>query len=492
MSTVSRDAAPAEARSSTGEVDTELKRVMTPKLLLLFIIGDILGTGIYAITGKVAGEVGGAVWVPFLIAFAIAIVTAFAYLELITKYPHAGGAANFIHQAFGINFLTFMVTFTVMASGITSASTAAKAFAANLAAGIGADWAPEGTAVLLLAVAFMLVVGLVNFRGVAESIWLNVVLTIIELTGLLLVIFVGLWAVTGMSGAEVDFSRAMMFETEGDKNAFLAATAGTSLAFFAMVGFEDSVNMAEETKDPVKTFPKIMLTGLLITAVIYVLVSVTAVALVPVGELKEGDTPLLQVVQAGAPNLPIDTIYPFIAMFAVANTAVINMLMASRLLYGMANQEVLPRQLALVHKGRQSPWVAIIVTTLLAVGLITFVGKVSALGGTTALLLLAVFALVNIACIVLRKRDHEIGHEFFRAPSWLPWVGAAACLYMLGPWTGRDPEQYVVAGWLMLIALVLFAITWFLNRALYAHPTKLRHPEQLPTQREFNHHNDPR
>ena len=479
MSTATSHDAPARGGSAPGEVDTELKRVLGPKLLLLFIIGDILGTGIYAITGKVAGEVGGAVWVPFVIAFTIAIITAFAYLELITKYPHAGGAANFIHKAFGLQFVTFMVTFTVMASGITSAATAAKAFASNLVAGVGLDWAPEGAAVLGLAVAFMIVVALVNFRGVAESVGLNVVLTIIELTGLMLVIFVGLWAVAGMSDAPVDFSRAMMFETSGDKNAFLAATAGTSLAFFAMVGFEDSVNMAEETKDPVKTFPKIMLSGLVLTAIIYVLVSVTAVALVPVGQLSQGDTPLLQVVQAGAPNLPIDTIYPFIAMFAVANTAVINMLMASRLLYGMAKQDVLPRPLALVHKGRQSPWVAIMVTTALAVGLILVVGQVTALGGTTALLLLAVFAMVNIACIVLRKRDHEVAHKYFKAPGWIPWAGAVLCLYMVGPWTGRDTEQYVIAGWLLLIAVILWALTWFLNRALYAKPTRVRHPEDL-------------
>ena len=479
MSTATSHDAPAQGSSAPGEVDTELKRVLGPKLLLLFIIGDILGTGIYAITGKVAGEVGGAVWVPFVMAFTIAIITAFAYLELITKYPHAGGAANFIHKAFGLQFVTFMVTFTVMASGITSAATAAKAFASNLVAGVGLDWAPEGAAVLGLAVAFMIVVALVNFRGVAESVGLNVVLTIIELTGLMLVIFVGLWAVAGMSDAPVDFSRAMMFETSGDKNAFLAATAGTSLAFFAMVGFEDSVNMAEETKDPVKTFPKIMLSGLVLTAIIYVLVSVTAVALVPVGQLSQGDTPLLQVVQAGAPNLPIDTIYPFIAMFAVANTAVINMLMASRLLYGMAKQDVLPRPLALVHKGRQSPWVAIIVTTALAVGLILVVGQVTALGGTTALLLLAVFAMVNIACIVLRKRDHEVEHRYFKAPGWIPWVGAVLCLYMVGPWTGRATEQYVIAGWLLLIAVILWALTWFLNRALYAKPTRVRHPEDL-------------
>src|SRR5690606_22534328 len=149
-----------QAPRSTGEGDTELKRVLGPKLLLLFIVGDMLGTGIYALTGRVAEEVGGAVWVPFLVAFAIAVITAFAYLEMVTKYPQAGGAASFVHRAFDLHFLTFLVTFAVMASGITSASTAAKAFASNLAAGLNLDWAPESPQVLGVAVAFMIVLAL--------------------------------------------------------------------------------------------------------------------------------------------------------------------------------------------------------------------------------------------------------------------------------------------------------------------------------------------
>ncbi len=112
----------------------ELKRVMGPKLLLLFIVGDILGTGIYAVTGNVANQVGGVVWLPFLVAFIVATITAFSYLELVTKYPQAAGAALYTHKAFGLHFVTFLVCFTVMASGITSASTASRAFAANLAA----------------------------------------------------------------------------------------------------------------------------------------------------------------------------------------------------------------------------------------------------------------------------------------------------------------------------------------------------------------------
>ena len=134
----------------TGSHDTnagepDLLRVMGPRLLLLFIVGDILGTGVYALTGAVAGEVGGAAWAPFLVAFAVATITAISYLELVTKYPQAAGAALYTHKAFGIHFVTFLVAFTVMCSGITSASTASNAFATFLNDGFDLDFKPGGT-----------------------------------------------------------------------------------------------------------------------------------------------------------------------------------------------------------------------------------------------------------------------------------------------------------------------------------------------------------
>ncbi len=201
---------------------------------------------------------------------------------------------------------------------------------------------------MLVALGFMALVAAINFRGVGESVKANVVLTMVELSGLLLIIMIGLYAVTQ---GNADFSRVVVFESSDDRSVFFAVTAATSLAFFAMVGFEDSVNMAEECTDPVRDFPKMMLTGLGITGTIYVLVSITAVALVPVGDLTNADLgpALNQVVAAGAPDLPFDKIFPFIGMFAVANSALINMLMASRLLYGLANQDVLPRTLGRVH-----------------------------------------------------------------------------------------------------------------------------------------------
>ena len=406
-------------------------------------VGDILGTGVYALTGKVANEVGGAVWLPFVGAFVVALLTAFSYLELVTKYPRAAGAALYTHKAFGIHFVTFLICFTVMCSGLT-----------------------------LLALAFMTLVALVNFRGVGESVKANVVLTCVELTGLLIIIGIGLWALGAGNG---DPSRLTEIQVPEGESAFGAVTAATALAFFAMVGFEDSVNMAEETKDPVRIFPRMMLTGLIITGIIYVLVSVSAISLVSAAELGEGDTPLLKVVEAGAPGFPLG-VFAFITMFAVANSALINMLMASRLLYGMANEQVLPPQLGRVHRTRRTPWVAILFTTALAFGLIWF-ADLAALGGTTSLLLLCVFTVVNIAVLVLRR--DKVDHKHFRAPTPLAVLGAVLCAFLASPLSGRAADDYKIAGVLLVVGVALWAVTWVLNRALYARPTRLHDVDRL-------------
>jgi APA family basic amino acid/polyamine antiporter len=450
---------------SAKSAEPSLHRVMGPWLLLLFIVGDILGTGIYALTGKVANLVGGAVWLPFLLAFGVALLTAFSYLELVTKYPRAAGAALYTHRAFGIHFVTFLVAFAVMSSGITSASTASRAFAANLSDAFDLGLA-EGIGITVVGLVFMGAIATVNLRGVGESVKLNVLLTCVELTGLLIIIVIGLWAIGGGQG---DVSRIFEFKTAEGTGAVWAAIAATTLAFFAMVGFEDSVNMAEETKDPVRTFPKILLLGLLITGSIYLLVSVSAITLVPPDELGEGETPLLKVVAAGAPNFPLG-LFGFITMFAVANSALINMLMASRLVYGMSREHVLPPVLGKVHAARRTPYVAIAFTTLLAFALIAFVGEVPALGGTTALLLICVFTIVNIAVLVLRRDTVE--HEHFRTPTVLPLLGAASCAFLAGPWTGRDLVQYQIAGALLALGVALWLVTVWINRVTGTEPAE--------------------
>ncbi|MFD6464004.1 APC family permease, partial [Streptomyces roseolus] len=285
----------------------------------------------------------------------------------------------------------------------------------------------------------------------------NVLLTCVELTGLLIVIGIGLWALGFGDG---DFSRITDFDT-GDRSAVGGVIVATTLAFYAMVGFEDSVNMAEECKEPSRIFPKVLLAGLLITALVYVLVAITAVALVPIADLAKGDTPLLRVVEIGAPAFPTH-IFAVISMFAVANTALINMLMASRLLYGLARQRVIPRGLGAVNHARRTPHFAILFTTALALGLILFVDKVSELGGTTALLLLGVFTVVNVAVLVLRRDPVE--HAHFRTPTVLPVVGALSCGFLVTPYTDRNPEQYAIAGVLLAIGVGLWAINQLVLR----------------------------
>ena len=458
----------AQTTSTESDTSTEagpLKRVMGPKLLLLFVVGDILGTGVYALTGQVAGEVGGAAWLPFLIAFAVALLTACSYLELVTKYPRAAGAALYAHKAFGIHIVTFLVMFTVMSSGITSASAASSAFASNFATGFRLDANPG----LLLAIAllFMVLIAIVNLRGVAEGVGLNVVLTLVELSGLLLVILIGAFAVFG---GNADFSRTVIFENGTGKGVLLGVSAATSLAFFAMVGFEDSVNMAEEVKEPHRIFPRVMLTGLGITAVIYVLISLLAVAIVPVGKLAASATPLVTVVETAAPGFPINQLLPFISLFAVGNSALINMMMASRLVYGMSRQGVVPPALSRVLSTRRTPWAAILFTTLIAVALIVFISLdpknpvVGLLGGTTSLLLLAVFAVVNVAVLVLRR--DRVGRAHFRTWAPLAVVGAIVCVYLVLPWTsGRPVGQYLIALPLLALGLVLWLVTYLHRRA---------------------------
>ena len=446
------------------EHEVSLHRVMGPGLLLLFIVGDILGTGIYALTGQVAKQVGGMVWLPFVVAFTVAMITAFSYLELVTKYPRAAGAALYTHKAFGIHFVTFLVAFAVMCSGITSASTASRAFAANFSTGFSLDLGSAG--ITLVGLLFMALVAIVNFRGVGESVKANVVLTCVELTGLLIVIGVGFWAIGAGQG---DVSRVLRFDAPGETGMFWSVVAATTLAFFAMVGFEDSVNMAEECKDPSGIFPKVLLTGLIVTGLIYVLVSISAITLVPAAELGEGETPLLKVVSAGAPGFPIG-VFEIITMFAVANSALINMLMASRLVYGMSREGVLPPILGKVHHGRRTPYIAIGFTSLLAFGLITFVGGVPALGGTTALLLLGVFTIVNVTVLVLRK--DKVGHKHFHTPTILPILGALSCAFLVGPWTGRATIQYSIAGILLAIGVVLWLLTFLVMRSQNAGPAE--------------------
>ncbi|MGX6747995.1 APC family permease [Streptomyces xantholiticus] len=439
-----------------------LKRMIGPKLLVLFVIGDILGTGIYATTGAVAGKVGGALWLPFAIGFVVAILTAASYVELVGKYPKAAGAALYTQKAFKVPFLTFIIGFMVMCSGLSSASAAARAF--------GGDYFQEFTDAVpstLISIAFILALAGLALRGVSESVKTNMVLTVVELTGLVVVLGIGAWAVVTGDGEP---SRLGEFEASGTGYALITSVLGaTALGFFAFVGFEDSVNMAEETRDPVRTFPRAIFTGVVVTGTIYVLVALVSSLLVDYRTLEKSSGPLLEVVKAGGVAFP-PKLFALIALFAVTNSALINIMMASRLCYGLANERVLPRGMGKVLRKRRTPVTGIVFVTLLAVGLVS-TGEIAGLGDTTAFLLLCVFTVVNVAVLVLRK--DRVEHRHFRTPTILPVIGAATALTLASPLADRAADVYIRAGVLIGIGIVL----WGVNKLVM----KLRHEEMAGT-----------
>jgi len=202
-----------------------------------------------------------------------------------------------------------------------------------------------------------------------------------------------------------------------------------------------------------------MLLGMGVAAAIYVVIAVLSSMLVPADDLAAAKSgALFRVLEVGAPGFPLG-VFAVIGLFAVVNSALINMLMASRLLYGMSNERIIPRVFGTVHEGRRTPWVAIVFTSALAIILVASV-DITALGGTTALLLLAVFTIVNIAVLVLRR--DKVDHDHFRAPSWTPYVGIVLCGFLATPLSGRPLQQFVLAGILLAVGAALWVINYFI------------------------------
>ncbi|MGE3761717.1 MAG: APC family permease [Kofleriaceae bacterium] len=422
-----------------------LHRAISGRMLVVFIVGDILGAGIYALVGKLAGHVGGAVWLPLAIGFLLAALTAGSYAELVGKYPRAAGAALYAHRAWKRPFVTFLVAFAVLMSGVTSAATAARAFGGEYLAAF------VTTPPMIASLGFLAVITFVNFLGISESVKVNLVLTIVEVGGLIVVLVVG---VIGIAQGAAEPGRA--FTLEAPNGAVLGVLGATALGFYALIGFEDSVNLAEETDEPHRTFPRALFVGITLTGVLYVAIAIVAVMLVEPAVLARSSGPLLEVVVAAGVRFPAE-LFALIALLAIGNTALINMIMASRLLYGMSNEKIIPRAFGLVHPGRKTPVVAIGFTVVIAAALTT-VGSVKELAETTVLLLLLVFALVNIIVLVLRRRPVE--HAHFRTSRVAAGAGAVFSLVLASPLTGRSPRVYLLAA----ILLGVGALLWGINR----------------------------
>ena len=436
-----RDKSKAE---NASEQAPQLRRSIGPVQMALYGLGSMLGAGIYGLIGKAAGQVGNAVWLAFLVALVVALLTALSYASLGSRYPRAAGAAYVTERAYGFPLLSFMVGLALVCSGLTSIATQSQVFAANIAALFGIESLP----VSLLALGFLLILTGLVFRGIRESMWVNVLCTLVEAGGLVLVILVGMsyWG-------SVDY-----FETPvlpGGDHTILLVMQGAVLAFFAFIGFEDMYNVAEEVREPERTLPLGLILAMAVAALLYIAVAVTAVSVVPWGELAEAPGPITEVMARAAPSVS-PVVFTAITLFAVANTALVNYITASRLIYGMARQGLLPGSLGDVHATRQTPHIAI-AALLLVLAPLALLGTISELAAATVLLLLLVFMVVNGALFILKGRKGEHRGRF-EIPRFVPALGATVCFVLIAVRVGSgDVVAPLLAGGLLLGALVIYA-----------------------------------
>jgi amino acid transporter len=405
----------------------------------------MLGAGIYGLIGKAAGLVGNAVWLAFVVALVAALLTALSYASLGSRYPRAAGAAYVTERAFGLPLLSFVVGLALISSGLTSVATQARVFAANLATLLHLEAIP----LWWLALGFLLLLAGIAFRGIRESMWANVVCTFVEAGGLILVIAVGIshWGSVNLL--------EMPPAASGEADLFLLMQ-GAVLTFFAFIGFEDTLNVAEEVRDPQRTIPIGLILAMGLAALLYIAIAVTAVSVVPWNELAEAPGPITEVMHRAAPLVP-PIVFTAITLFAVANTALVNYVTASRLVYGMSRQGLLPARLGDVHAGRRTPHIAILALLAVTVPL-AVMGGIAELAAATVLLLLLVFTVVNAALFVLKRRPGEPPGRFEISPL-IPAAGALICLVLIvvrittGDWVAP-----AIAGVLVLAAAILYAV----------------------------------
>jgi len=408
--------------------------------LVVYGVGDILGAGIYALIGKAAGEMGNAIWMAFLASMIAAGLTGLSYASLGSRYPRAGGASFFTHHAFKNNFLAYVIGLAALSSGVTSMAAGSRAFAGYFTTLVSA------VPVDLVVVAFCFVVAGVVIRGIRESMWMNMLCTGIELGGLLLVIAVGAKFL-----GTINYTSAVTVSNPAGDLSISLILSGAVLTFYSFVGFEDIINVSEEVKNPESNMPKGILLAVLIASIIYITISLVAVSVIPAAELAASSAPLVDVVKRAAPWFP-SIAFAFIAMFAVANTALLNFIMGSRLIYGMANQGLMPKVLAKVSRTR-TPYIA----SLAVLGfmlVLALTGNIASLARATSVLLLICFMTVNAALLVLKHRKGEPKGRF-EIPSIVPLLGALVCAVML---SYAKLEELRVAGAILVVIVVLYFV----------------------------------
>lgn len=379
-----------------------------------FGIGIILGAGIYAIIGPAAATAGNSLWLSFVIGAIISSFTGLSYAELSTMFPKAAAEYVYTRRAFKKEFWAFLLGWLIILTGIIAASTVAIGFAGYLRSFVNVP-------IFIIAMILIALLSIPNYLGIEKSSKLNILFTIIEVSGLIIIIFLGMSR----------FPNVDYFEAPYGFQGILAASA---LVFFAYIGFEDIVNIAEEMENPIKTIPRALILSILFTTFFYVLIAISVVSLASWSELGASDAPLAFAASKSLGESAFLAI-SIIALFATANTVLILLIVGSRMVYGMARSGSLSKIFSKVHSKHGTPWVAVLLVMALSM-IFASLGDLKLIAGITNFTAFAIFASVNFTLIWFRYNEPELERPFKvplnigRFPL-IPFLGLISCIFLV-------------------------------------------------------------
>ena len=383
-----------------------LKRSLTLPQLVLYGLGTTIGAGIYALIGELAGISGYLAPVSFLVASLIAGLTAMSFAELSGRYPRCAGAALYVKEGFSIDRLSILVGILVIAAGLVSASALVNGFVGYLHEFIDLD---------RLAIIFLVVLslGFIAAWGIKESVTIAAAITVIEIGGLVLII------VVSVNGLEMDSARWGALLPSWDTTSLGSIYAGSLLAFYAFIGFEDMVDVAEETIHVKRNMPIAIMLTLGITTLLYMTIMISAVMTITPEVLATSEAPLALIYEYHTGEQAV--LITIIGMFAIINGALIQMIMASRVFYGLSSRGQLPAVFKFVHPNTQTPLVATLVATVIVL-VLSSIGRLATLAETTSVIMLIVFSMVNLALWRIKRRDPNPADTIV-FPFWIPVAG---------------------------------------------------------------------
>jgi len=403
----------------------KLKRELGLFETTLYGVGIILGAGIYALIGEAASIAGNSVWLSFVIGAVIASFTGLSYAELSTMFPKAAAEYVFVRKASGSRFWAFLIGWLIVFTGIVSAATVALGFAGYFQGLLGflfGEFLSTGAAIILVAIVLIAILSYINFLGIKESSRFNVLFTLVEAVGLVLVIIL----------AFNFYGKVNYFEAPtGFKGIFSAA----ALIFFAYIGFEDIANITEETKNPKKIIPRAFILAIAITTILYILTAFATVSLADWKELGDVSNPLAFAASKSFLGENANYLISFVALFATTNTVLIILIVTSRMMYGMAKEKSLPEALTIVHKITRAPWIAVIAMMALSM-VFVFLGDITLIANITSLGAFISFGAINLSLIWLRytmpkmKRAFRVPGNIGNYPV-IAFLGVFFCMFMI-------------------------------------------------------------